>query len=49
MRNYVREKVVFWENLHHWQKIYTAAGSDGMDKFHLYDWHPEFNTCVCPT
>ena len=25
----------FWENLHHWQKFYTAAGSDGMDKSHL--------------
>ena len=22
-------------NLHRWQKFYTAAGSDGMDKFHL--------------
>ena len=25
----------FWRNLHRWQKLYTAAGSDGMDKFHL--------------
>ena len=25
-----------WRNLHHWQKFYTAAGSDGMDKFHLW-------------
>ena len=25
----------FWRNLHCWQKFYTAAGSDGMDKFHL--------------
>ena len=24
-----------WRNLHRWQKFYTAAGSDGMDKFHL--------------
>ena len=24
-----------WRNLHHWQKFYTAAGTDGMDKFHL--------------
>ena len=24
-----------WRNLHRWQKIYTAAGTDGMDKFHL--------------
>ena len=22
-------------NLHHWQKFYPAAGTDGMDKFHL--------------
>ena len=27
-----RENVVFWRNLHHWQKFYTAAGSDGSDK-----------------
>ena len=25
----------FWKNLHHWQKFYTAAGSEGIDKFHL--------------
>ena len=24
------------ENLHRWQKFYTAPGSDGMDKFHLW-------------
>ena len=24
-----------WRNLHHWQKFYTAAGTDGTDKFHL--------------
>ena len=24
-----------WRNLHRWEKFYTAAGSDGMDKFHL--------------
>ena len=24
-----------WRNLHHWQKFYTAAGTDGMDKFHF--------------
>ena len=24
-----------WRNLHRWQKFYTAAGSDGMDKFYL--------------
>ena len=25
-----------WRNLHRWQKFYTAAGSDGIDKFHLW-------------
>ena len=25
-----------WRNLHHWQKNYTATGSDGMDKSHLW-------------
>ena len=31
-----------WRNLHHWQKFYTVAGSDGSDKFHLciYPKHP---------
>ena len=24
-----------WRNLHRWQKFYTAAGSDGIDEFHL--------------
>ena len=24
-----------WRNLHRWQKFYTAAGTDGTDKFHL--------------
>ena len=33
--NYARENVLFWINLHHWQRIYTAAGSDGRDKSHL--------------
>ena len=26
------------KNLQRWQKFYTAAGSDGMDKFHLWGW-----------
>ena len=26
----------FWKNLHRWQNFYTAAGSDGMDKSHLW-------------
>ena len=30
-----REYADFWKNLHHWQKFYTAAGSDGSDKYHL--------------
>ena len=25
-----------WRNLHSWQKFYTATGSDGMDKSHLW-------------
>ena len=25
-----------WRNLHRWQKIYTAVGSDGMDELHLW-------------
>ena len=25
-----------WRNLNRWQKFYTAAGTDGMDKFHLW-------------
>ena len=24
-----------WRNLHRWEKSYTAASTDGMDKFHL--------------
>ena len=28
-------------NLQRWQKFYTAAGTDGMDKFHL--WIPTEN------
>ena len=26
----------FWRNLHCWQKFYTAAGSDSIDKSHLW-------------
>ena len=25
----------FWRSLHCWQNLYTAAGSDGIDKFQL--------------
>ena len=29
----------FWRNLHRWQRFYTAAGSDSIDKFHLCHLH----------
>ena len=32
---YVRNYVVFWKNLHSWQKIYTTAGRGGRDKFQV--------------
>ena len=32
---YVRNCVVFWKNLHSWQKFYTTAGRDGRDKFQV--------------
>ena len=28
-----------WRNIHCWQKFYTAAGSDGMDKYHVCPRH----------
>ena len=31
-----REYAALWRNLHRWQKFHTAAGSDGMDKSHLW-------------
>ena len=34
--NYARENVVFWRNLHYWQKFYTATGSDGRNKSYLW-------------
>ena len=30
--NYVRNRVVFGENLHSWHKFYTTTGRDGCDK-----------------
>ena len=33
--NFVRNRVVFWENLHSWHKFYTTAGRDGRDKSQL--------------
>ena len=32
---WVRNCVVFWKNLHSWQKFYTTAGRDGRDKFQV--------------
>ena len=33
---WVRNCVVFWKNLHSWQKFYTTAGRDGRDKFQVW-------------
>ena len=34
---YLYEKIcLFWRNLHHWQKFYTAAWSGRSDKYHLW-------------
>ena len=35
-KNYARKHVVFWKNLHSWQKFYTTAGRDGRDKSQLW-------------
>ena len=35
LAKYVRNCVVFWENLHSWQKFYTTPGRDGRDKFQV--------------
>ena len=32
---HARNHVVFWENLHSWQKFYTTAGRDGHDKYQV--------------
>ena len=45
--NYAREYVDFWRNLHHWQKFYNAAGSDGSDKYHLCLGSIETNARKC--
>ena len=34
-----------WRNLHRWQKCYTAAGTDRMDKFHLW-YYLKFDQCT---
>ena len=36
-----------WRNLHRWQKFYTSAGSDGIDKFQLWDGHLIFTGLKC--
>ena len=36
LTKYARNCVVFWKNLHSWQKIYTAVGRAGRDKFQLW-------------
>ena len=34
---YLYEKIcVFWRNVHHWQKFYTAACNGRIDKYHLW-------------
>jgi len=33
----------FWRNLHYWQKFYTAAGSDSMDKSQICKTQLEFD------
>ena len=35
LAKYVRNCVVFWKNLHSWQKFYTTAGRNGRDKFQV--------------
>ena len=37
LAKYVRNCVVFWENLHSWQKFYTTTGRDGRDKFQVWE------------
>ena len=32
----MRNRVVFWENLHNWHKFYTTTGRDGRDKSQLW-------------
>ena len=39
LAKYVRNCVVFWKNLHSWQKFYTTAGRDGRDKFQVCVWY----------
>ena len=37
-----------WRNLLRWQKFYTLAGTDGMDKFHLCSWWHQRNNGRVP-
>ena len=46
LAKYVRNCVVFWKNLHSWQKFYTTAGRDGRDKFQVCQkTSSQFNNC----
>ena len=42
LAKYVRNCVVFWKNLHSWQKFYTTAGRDGRDKFQVWLYQNSF-------
>ena len=44
LAKYVRDCVVFWKNLHSWQKFYTTVGRDGRDKFQVCHPHPHNTT-----
>ena len=35
LANYVRSCIVFWKNLHSWQKFYTTSGRGGRNKFQV--------------
>ena len=37
LAKYVRNCVVFWKNLHSWQKFYTTADHRGRGKFQVWD------------
>ena len=47
LAKYVRNCVVFWKNLHSWQKFYTTAGRDGRDKFQV--WGCPHHVCSSPS
>ena len=39
LAKHVRNCVVFWKNLHCWQKFYTIAGCDGRDKIQVWSFY----------